>query len=289
MLKIYRGGFHVDLHGKLKEEIENRIRLGKTVYLVVPEMETLIAEEVAMREYPPEAPRFFEVTNFTRLANTVFRKKGGLATDSYDKTAKALLMWRALSEAMPLLSENTRSDITSGMVERSLRAMSEMEQLGLNKESLLSVADDARITENARLSGKLADLIHTLKFYGELLTEDGSLPSDLLRMAKMLREDASLFSDATFYFEGFTSFTEPQLHSCSPHPSHRGDGGTSSAKASIEQFRVYRNEKYRRGTQKSRHKARRYHKALCSRYQSYDKERGTSAFVEVFMGAECQI
>ena len=211
MLKIYRGGFHVDLHGKLKEEIENRIRLGKTVYLVVPEMETLIAEEVAMREYPPEAPRFFEVTNFTRLANTVFRKKGGLATDSYDKTAKALLMWRALSEAMPLLSENTKSDITPGMVERSLRAMSEMEQLGLNKESLLSVADDERITENARLSGKLADLIHTLKFYGELLTEDGSLPSDLLRMAKMLREDASLFSDATFYFEGFTSFTEPQL------------------------------------------------------------------------------
>ncbi len=211
MLKIYRGGFHVDLHGKLKSEIENHIHAKKTVYLIVPEMETLIAEEEAMREYPKEAPRFFEVTNFTRLANTVFRQKGGLAVDNYDKTAKALLMWRALSEAMPLLSDNTKSDITPGMVEKSLRAMSELEQLGLDREQLLSVCDEESVTKNARLAGKLADLIHTLKFYGEMLSEDGSLPSDLVRMAKILKGDTSLFSDTIFYLEGFTSFTEPQL------------------------------------------------------------------------------
>ena len=211
MLKIYRGGFHADLHGRLKNEIEGRIENEKQVFLVVPEMETLIAEEEAMREYVPSAPRFFEVTNFTRLANTVFRHKGGLAKDSYDKTAKALLMWRALSEAMPLLSENTRSDITPGMVERALHAVSEMEQLGLDKEQLLAVRDDESITANARLSGKLSDLIYTLSFYGQLLSEDGSVPSDLIRMEKMLRGDASLFADASFYFEGFTSFTEPQL------------------------------------------------------------------------------
>lgn len=208
MLTILQGGFHVDLEGEIKSRIAPLIEKGRRVFLIVPEMETLIAEEEAAKSYPPYAPRFFEVTNFSRLANTLFREKGGLTEDPYDKTAKALLMWRALSEAMPLLSENTKNDVSVGTVERALRAVNEMQQLAVDRDTLDEALTEDEILKNGRLSGKVRDLSTIMDFYGRLLREDGKITSQLSRMAEKLSSDPEIFSDACFFLEGFSSFTE---------------------------------------------------------------------------------
>ena len=82
MLTFYEGGFYSGVHEELIKIIRNKIASGKKCILIVPEQQTVMAESEAARILPPHAPLTFEVSNFTRFANTVLRALGGVRTDS---------------------------------------------------------------------------------------------------------------------------------------------------------------------------------------------------------------
>ena len=52
---------------------------GREAYLIVPEQKTYLAERRYTKILPPAAQLCFEVLNFTRLANKIFRQYGGLS------------------------------------------------------------------------------------------------------------------------------------------------------------------------------------------------------------------
>ena len=64
----------------------------------------MLAEKDIMSELPPSASTIFEVTNFTRLADTVYRSIGGLAGEFSTKAKEALIMWKTLTELSPYLT-----------------------------------------------------------------------------------------------------------------------------------------------------------------------------------------
>ncbi|MCQ2414352.1 MAG: hypothetical protein MJ082_06150, partial [Clostridia bacterium] len=210
MLKILQGDFCPDRTDALFAELGKEIGKGKRVFLVVPEQQTLLAEKEAARRLLPSSALNFEVTNPSRLANSVFRTKGGIAGEYADGTASALLMWRTLSESQNSLSHAVRGTVTAGSVAKALRAVKEMDSLGLDAGILKATAEGMAGT-GGRLENKLLDLSVILAGYRDRLKEKYSdVAEDIVGLTEKVRNDPSVFEGAVFWFDGFTSFTEPQ-------------------------------------------------------------------------------
>ncbi len=209
MLTIIQGGFYADTSRELRLRIEERMRTGKPSLLLVPEQQTVTAESEYAERLPADAPLTFEVTNFTRLPNRIFREIGGLSDNYSDNTVKALYMWRTLTELAPMLSAQY-SRVNEGTVEKALAACREMRALCL-EPAILSEAADAVSETHPRLCEKLSDLAKILslfrKLHGEKYRDSGE---DVTALAEMLPRHPEIFAGTEIFIDGFTSFTEEQ-------------------------------------------------------------------------------
>ena len=211
MIRIIEGGFFSGAHERIRGEILTAVNSGKRVFLIVPEQQTVTAEAEMAELLPESSPLFFEATNFTRLANTVFRGLGGADAEYCDRTRRALIMWRTLTELSPVLHMTRSSrEISAGVVERALAAVAEMQGLGIDAEQLAAL-DGAIGEEDGRLNGKISDLTKIMALYQKLITEKYSdTANDISAMTEKLMKAPSFFDGALFFIEGFTSFTESQ-------------------------------------------------------------------------------
>ena len=149
MLRILRGGFFSVGREKLTEEIKLAVNERKPTLLIVPEQQTVLSETELASMLPSYSPLCFEVTNFSRLANTTFRALGGINGEYCDKAVKALIMWRALTELSPMLNMTSgKREITAGLVESALMAIGEMQSLSITAEMLEAGAKNEKIKEN---------------------------------------------------------------------------------------------------------------------------------------------
>ncbi len=210
MLTIRENGLTTDTDQMLFAGIKAALADGKQVFLIVPEQQTLVAEKEAIDRLSPSDTLRFEVTNFSRLSNTLFRRLGGVAVRYANPVSKAVLIWRALSEAAPELSVDMARP-TAANVEETARAISEMQSLGLDAETLADAAKTPVIAASKKLQSKLRDLSLILSSY-TALTEKGfaDAASDLGEMKNKLLENPEVWKGTAFFFDGFTSFTEPQ-------------------------------------------------------------------------------
>ena len=212
MLKIVRNGFGRGARDAFAREVSAIIDRGERAYLIVPEQQTVLAEGMMARVLPPSSALSFEVTNFTRFANTTFRSLGGLVGEYCDPAKKALIMWRTLTELAPTLNMTRgRSDISEGMVESALAAVSEMQSLGISPSDLASASDNEGIASDNRLRAKLSDLSSIYLLYKNILSERyADTGDDAEVMIKKLRENPDFLAGTHIFVDGFTSFTEPQ-------------------------------------------------------------------------------
>ena len=212
MLKIIKRGFSADIRDELTANILEKIKLGTRTILLVPEQQTVISETEMAKRLPPSSVLNFEVTNFTRLANTVFRSLGGLFGEYCDSVRESLIMWRTLSELSPLLElTSKRREIGAGVVRKALSAVKEAESFAIGTDDLLSSMENERIKNNPRLFAKLCDLQKIYSLYKANLSESYLDSQDMLAETdKRLRECPDYLSGACIFVEGFTSFTERQ-------------------------------------------------------------------------------
>ena len=202
MLTIIADGFK---SASARTLVKNAVLENKKCVLLVPEQETLSAEAEMALTLSPSFPLFLEVTNFSRLANTVFRKLGGVCYRYANDAAEALLMWKSLDALAPLLHV-PRSDASA--VEEMLSAIAELYASGVDEEALLHAA--AKLPSGDRLKDKLEDLsliFHTYR--GEKSEIYGSHAEDLDRLALLLAEHKP-FKDTVFFVDSFSSFTEQE-------------------------------------------------------------------------------
>ena len=199
MLTIISEGFGTS---SARARAKAAVEAGQRCILLVPEQETLNAEAEMARLLPPSAPLYFEVTNFSRLANTVFRTLGGISYRYADGAASALLMWKTLDALAPHLHVPMRD---ASAVDEMLSALGELYAAGIDEEALAATA--RRLPEDARLRRKLEDLSLIFRIYrGELTEIYGSHSEDLDRLSLLLSEN-NCFPDVTFFVDAFTSFT----------------------------------------------------------------------------------
>ncbi len=212
MLKIIRSGFSDSGKTDAVKEIIGLITKEKGALMIVPEQQTVSTEISLASLLPNSAPLYFEVTNFTRLANTVFRALGGICTEYCDNAKKALIMWRTLTELSPVLDMTRgRREISMGLVESALRAMGELQSLAISADMLEQALESESVKEDRRLHSKLSDITKIYFLYKKILSEKYSDSGDDCEiMAEKLNENPEFLSGHHIYIDGFTSFTEPQ-------------------------------------------------------------------------------
>lgn len=212
MLELIEGGFTSAAEHSLKNEILSLLRSGEEIYMLVPEQQSVLSESEMIQFIPAEYLLRFEVTNFTRLADTVYRRVGGLDGEAATAGKDALIMWKTLSALSSSLSmTDGRREINYGLVEKALRAEREMKSLSIPPEELLEASESESLRDNRRLRGKLSDLAKIMALKKKLTEEKYSLSLDECeRLAQRLAENPEIFAKAHFYLTGFTSFTEPQ-------------------------------------------------------------------------------
>ncbi len=209
MLNIIKSGFTSGGGERIRREIAELIAKGKETLLIVPEQQTLLAEGEMADLLPPDAPLKFEVTNFTRLANTAARALGGINGEYCDRTKKALLMWRTLTELSPILNAAPAA-VNEGLVSRYLNASANLDALGISAEMLSAAIDSEYVTES-RLKNKLSDLSTVHSLYKKLLCEKyADSENESALMLKKLKENSDYLRGTHIYIEGFISFTETQ-------------------------------------------------------------------------------
>ena len=98
MLNIIKSGFYSDGREHILGEVKKCAEDAVPVILIVPEQQTVMTEGELSKIISPKDTKALEVTNFTRLANTVFRALGGLCGEYCDGAKSSLIMWRALTE-----------------------------------------------------------------------------------------------------------------------------------------------------------------------------------------------
>ncbi len=209
MLTLMIGRFDSGKSTEIKEKINALAEKGMPSFLVVPEQATVITEQAYAEYLPPSAPLYFEVTNFSRLANTVFRRVGGLSCRQIGRDGQPLLMWRALRECRHAFSSPIDENKPENVL-RFLAASDEFRMSGIDTESLAGASSS--LTSHKNLQAKINDYLLVNAAYKALCEERESqvTGSELSRLALLL-EEAPHLGNVPLFFDGFVSFTAEEM------------------------------------------------------------------------------
>ncbi len=211
MLTIIYGSFgsgkSTELYSRISKCLEQKDKYKKSIYLIVPEQDTVRAEMKTASLFPASCTLAFETLNFSRLANSAFRMLGGLSYNYADKASKALCMWQSIESLGGLL--NSKIDgVDEGKIQKTLAIANELRASGV---SLAELEAASRRLGDSSLGRELGDLSLILTVYEASLSEKYSdSEKDIDKLASLL-EANKLFGDADFYIDGFSSFTVPEL------------------------------------------------------------------------------
>lgn len=223
---------------RVREMIQNDIEAGKDVVLIVPEQETVIWERKMADRLPVSSNLILEITNFTRLANSVFRRFGGLADTVIDDGSRFLLVWRAMLSVWDSLevygtgSDRRREDRN---VPHLMRAIDELKESGISpmqaEEALESLIKDSETDEeksapndsplqsgshaspkkNSGLIARLKDAVLVYSAYENILHEEFIDRGDVLKNLAEALKKHRYFEGKNVYIDSFFSLTMAEM------------------------------------------------------------------------------
>ncbi len=185
------------------------------ILLIVPEQQTVVWETTIADRIPEEKALRVEVTNFTRLANSVFREYGGLAVNRCDDGGRALILWRAMLSVWDGLTLYNRG--IDGREDKNLPALmaavGEMKQNGVSPLKLEEAAYQLEQSEGeSELTRRLSDLSLIYAAYEDLLHEEYCDKHDIMNTLCDTLEGVGrdYFKNKACFLDSFFSLTMPQ-------------------------------------------------------------------------------
>jgi len=186
----------------LRELLARYAEKAEKTLVMVPEQQVLEAEKLVCEM---NCSRKMEVSSFRRIANSIFRRFGGLRYHYIQKGAKYVVMWRALSSVAPVLKEykNVSSDDLS-MLRLLVATVEELKLYGVLPEQLEKAAEE-EIDE--KLKNKLSDIALLYAAYHNILHEKHDDASDDVWRAAEIAENKGFFKDTHILLVSFDGFT----------------------------------------------------------------------------------
>lgn len=193
--------------------IKKDIASGKKVYLIVPEQQAVVWESRAARALDPSAFLSLDIVGFSRLANLVCRKYGGLSYDYITRGEKALVMWSAILSVRDHLKIYAGAD---GQEDRSVPlmtdAVSELKRYKVTPAMLEKAASELDFSDPASqsLSDRLSDLALIYSSYESLIADRFDDADDELSKLDKTLAVHDFFGGSSVYIDSYFSFTPDQ-------------------------------------------------------------------------------
>ena len=190
---------------KIKADYQNKVRS----FLIAPEQETVIKERQIASLLPSGAQLYCEASNFTRLANSVFREVGGLKDNYISKSGKNLIMYRAICECRTKLKGYKIAEgHEKGSIKLFMEAIGEFKSYCVSIEMLETAIS---MLDNESLKTRLLDIITVWASYERILKERFSDPYDRISLLAAAVSKSDFFKGANLYFDSFYGFTLSQF------------------------------------------------------------------------------
>lgn len=174
--------------------------------LIVPEQHSHRAERRLCRAGGNLLSLQGEVLTFTRMANRVFARAGGLAAPTLDQGGRLLVMYLAVRAMREGLSVYQNPSAKPAFLAGLLDTLDECKSYQVRPEALMEAGDG--------LGGSAGDKLHDLGLilgaYGTLCEELGADPRDMLTRLAQALKDCDWGAGMDFYLDAFTDFTPQQ-------------------------------------------------------------------------------
>ncbi len=208
MLNIIYGSNRGYKREVLHADIQDKLKKGECVYLIVPE-QTVLENERALCENEALSLNLY-VVSFRRLCNLIFRKYGGLSYNYISKAGKHAAMWRAVKELS--LSLDIYSEGAGREIKLLTMLISAYEQLGYDKidADMLKRASQNELCE-PELSKKLSELSEIFALYSHIVSTSYTDPANDITAASEQLSKSDFFSGAHVYVDGFYGITYEEL------------------------------------------------------------------------------
>jgi len=187
----------------LYEHLRNTLDSGAKAILLVPEQASFEAEKLAFELLGAQRCLSLEVLSFTRLANLVFRKYGGLAGRAIDNCGRVLLMSLALGEVQDGLKLYARHPGNAAFVSAMVSMAAEMKNAGVSPAML---EDTVKKLPKGQEKEKLQELTLVYSAYQALIEKSYVDQLDDLMRACALMDGTDFFSEYHVFCDGFKGF-----------------------------------------------------------------------------------
>ena len=190
----------------ITNRIKDDVAADKKVLLIVPEQQTVEVERNMTRLLPASAQLTFEVVNFSRLANKLFRLYGGLSYNYITGGMKNLFMKRTLIELSQELSEyGLRAVGDSSLPSLMLAQINEFKINNVSATKLGRVADS--LEDGHPLKAKLSDFSMIYSEFSGMVEDAYDDSSDDLEKLHTILCENRFFNGYNVYIDAFSSFT----------------------------------------------------------------------------------
>lgn len=188
------------------QKMQCSLKAGRRVVLIVPEQQALVWDRRCAQALPAGAMLQTEIVSFTRLADSVFRRFGGVAKHYITDAKKTLVMWNTLVALRDSLHIYGREDREDRYVPLLLHAVSELKAYSVTPAMLAEAAEQLQEGQDA-LRDKLLDLSTVFAAYDTLLhisyDDPQEIPDALIQTLSM----HNYFAGCDVYIDSFYTFT----------------------------------------------------------------------------------
>ncbi len=180
----------------------------RRVCVIVPEQFTVSVESRLAGMTDPRHTLRLEVTNFTRLSDSVSRTVGGLSYTRLTKGAKMLVLWRAMISVFPALTELSKIEGDDTRVIPSLfAAQRELTLGGITPERLAKASDELSADGEALLSARARDLALICSAAESILSDELGGVCDPVEKLARDAFSSGYFDNTSIYIDSFYSLT----------------------------------------------------------------------------------
>ncbi len=225
MLNFIIGRSGTGKSAAVREMICRDVEAKRQVVLIVPEQETVVWETKMAEMLPVSANLCLEITNFTRLANSVFRQYGGLTDVVIDEGSRSLLVWRAMLsvwESLEVYGSSGTGEREDRNIPHLMRAIDELKESGISPAEAEEALDKLIAERDADSGGeergtdgdlisRLRDAVLVYSAYNSILHEEYIDRGDLLANLGEKLKKCGYFENKSVYIDSFYSFTKAQL------------------------------------------------------------------------------
>ncbi len=198
----------------LLTHLRETLSAGRHAILLVPEQQAVLWESRLATEFPLSWQLRLEITNFTRLANTVFRQYGGLAMPRIDDGGRSLVLWRAMLSVWDMLHVYNHG--ADGREDKNIPslagAIGELKRNRVTPDTLEKASSELSGDEGATsFAQRLEDVSLIYAAYEGMLHREYADRDDVMEALGNMLEIHPFFAGKSVFVDSFYSVTPPEL------------------------------------------------------------------------------